>query len=187
VRERNATTTIAGDKGSDTAHGVYIHPSIDDAIATHAARIPRSNARDDTHDRFSCDIPPPPSRARASRATFANARIDRSLRDTRTSPTRAARGLQHAIDDDASSSRTLLARTATDRRRCVVVVVVRLTWVVTTGVARASADRMMVIRRCVATTRATPRAVPTVSRDDATIQGTCTVRANSAVRDVRGF
>ena len=64
-----------------------------DAIATRTARNPRSNARDDVHDRFSCDIPHAYARASRARtrarlaAPFANGRIHHpSSGDTRESP-----------------------------------------------------------------------------------------------------
>lgn len=119
-----------------------------DAIATRTARNPRSNARDDVHDRFSCDIPHAYARASRARtrarlaAPFANGRIHHpSSGDTRESPIHPSIHPRRSCASAAKtrSSRTLLARTATDRRRCVVC----LTLVVTTGVARARADRMI--------------------------------------------
>ena len=98
---------------------------------------------------------PAPARARAVRAirerTHPSSIIRRHPRVTHPSihPSTTLLRERRAA---ARSSRTLLARTATDRRRCVVC----LTLVVTTGVARARADRMIGPGRGVTTSRASP-------------------------------
>ena len=79
---------------------------------------------------------PAPARARASPR---HSRTDASIIHHPATPA-SHPSIHPSIHDAlARSSRTLLARTATDRRRCVVC----LTLVVTTGVARARADRMI--------------------------------------------
>jgi len=99
---------------------------------------------------------PAPARARASpRHSRTDERIHHpSSGDTRESPIHPSIHPRRSCASAAKtrSSRTLLARTATDRRRCVVC----LTLVVTTGVARARADRMSGPGRGVTTSRASP-------------------------------
>ena len=100
---------------------------------------------------------PAPARARASpRHSRTDERIHHpSSGDTRESPIHPSIHPRRSCASAAKtrSSRTLLARTATDRRRCVVC----LTLVVTTGVARARADRMIgPPGRGVTTSRASP-------------------------------